>query len=69
MQLVFTNDARMKVYDSMNRAGYHDTYSALWCVRKLTFDPGRLSEHPGRDWDGFWLLKVPLAMVSNSSFW
>ena len=46
MSRICSNDARMKVYDFMNRAGYRDTYSALWCVRKLAFDPGRLSEHP-----------------------
>ena len=32
------------------------------------FDPGRLSGHPGINWDRSQLLKLPLAMVSNSSF-
>ena len=46
---IYSNDARMMIYGFKNRAGCRVTYSALWCVRKLAFDPGRLSEHPGRD--------------------
>ena len=68
MQAICSNDARIMIYDSKNRAGCRDAYSALGYVRKLTFDPNRLCEPPGRDWDRSKLLKLPLAMVSNSSF-
>ena len=66
--IIYSNDARMMNHDFKNRASYLDTYNAFGRMSKLAFDPGRLSEHPGRDCDRSQLLKVPLAMVSNSSF-
>ena len=68
MQAIYSNDARMKIYDFMNRAGYRDTYSVLWSLKMLAFDPNRLYEHPGRDWDRSQLLKLPLTMDSISRF-
>ena len=66
MQLVCSNDAKIMSYDFKNRSGYRDTYSVLWSLKRL--GPGSLSEHPGSDWDKSWLLKMPLTMISISSF-
>ena len=68
MQAICSNDTRIMNYEFKNQGDFRDTYSALWYVRTLVLDPGRLSEHPGSDWDNFWLLKTPLVMISNSSF-
>ena len=68
MQAICSNDARIMNHEFKNQGDFRDTYSALWYVRMLALDPGRLSEHPGSDWDSFWLLKTPLVMISNSSF-
>ena len=68
MQAICSNDARIMNHEFKNQGDFRDTYSALWYVRTLALDPGRLSEHPGSDWDSFWLLKTPLVMISNSSF-
>ena len=68
MQAIYSNDARMKIYDFMNRVSYRDAYSVLWSLKTLAFDPNRLCEHPGRDWDRSQLLKMPLAMNSIPSF-
>ena len=68
MQAICSNDARIMNHEFKNQGDFRDTYSALWYVRTLSLDPGRLSEHPGSDWDSFWLLKTPLVMISNSSF-
>ena len=68
MQVICSNDARIMNHEFKNQGDFRDTYSALWYVRTLVLDPGRLSEHPGSDWDSFWLLKTPLVMISNSSF-
>ena len=54
--------------DFKNKARYRDTYIALWCARTLAFDPDRLFEHPGKDWDRSQLLKLPLTMDSISRF-
>ena len=68
ISIIYSNDARMMNHDFKNRASYLDTYSAFGRMSKLAFDPGRLSEHPGSDWDSFWLLKMPLVIILNSSF-
>ena len=68
MPIICSNDARMKSYDFMNRAGYRDTYSALGSWKMRDSDWFRLSECPRSIWDRSQLLKVSLAMVSNSSF-
>ena len=68
MPRICSNDARMKVYDFMNRAGYRDTYSAFGRMSKLAFDPGRFSVRPGNDWDRSQLLKMSIAMDSISNF-
>ena len=68
MQAICSNDARIMNHEFKNQGDFRDTYSALWYVRTLALDPGRLSEHPGSDCDSFWLLKTPLVMISNSSF-
>ena len=68
MQAICSNDARIMNHEFKNQGDFRDTYSALWYVRMLALDPGRLSEHPGSDWDSFWLLKTPFVMISNSSF-
>ena len=68
MQAICSNDARMMNYDFKSRGVYRDTYSALWCLRMLAFDPNRLCEHPGRDWDRSQLLKMPLTMDLISRF-
>ena len=68
MPIVCSNDARMESYDFKNKDVYRDTYNALWGLIELAFDPGRLNEHPGRDWDRSQLLKMPLAMDSIPSF-
>ena len=68
MQAICSNDARIMIYDSKNKAGCRDTYSVLWCVRKLAFDPNHLCEPPGRDWDWSKLLKLPLSMILISHF-
>ena len=68
MQAICSTDARIMNHEFKNQGDFRDTYSASWYVRMLALDPGRLSEHPGSDWDSFWLLKTPLVMISNSSF-
>ena len=68
MPIVFSNDARISRIDFKNEGSYRDTYSALRSLNKLALDWFGLSECPGSDWDKSWLLKVPLAMVSISSF-
>ena len=68
MQAICSNDARMMNYDFKNRGVFRDTYSVLWCVRKLALDWFSFSEHPGSDWDRSWLLKTPLSTISISSF-
>ena len=68
MAMICSNDARIESYDFKYRADYRDTYRAFGRMSELAFDPGRLSEHLGIDWDRSWLLKTPLAMDSNSSF-
>ena len=68
MQAICSNDARMMNHEFKNQGDYRDTYSALWYVRTLALDPGRFSVRPGNDWDRSRLLKLPLSMVSNSSF-
>ena len=68
MQLVCSNDVRIMSYNFKNRGGYRDTYSAFGGLNKLALDWFGLSECPGSDWDRSWPLKMPLAMVSISSF-
>ena len=68
MLRICSNDARMKIYGFKNRAGCRATYSALWRVRMIAFDLGRLSEHLGIDWDWSQLLKTPLSMILISHF-
>ena len=57
MPIVFSNDARISQIDFKNRGSYRDTYNAFGCLNRLAFDPGRLSEHPGSDWDKSHVLK------------
>ena len=47
MQLFHSMDARMVSFDFKNRGMFRDTYSVLWGLKMLGFDPGRLSERPG----------------------
>ena len=47
--IIYSNDARVMIYEFKKEADYRDTYSVLWCLRMIAFDPGRLSEHPGND--------------------
>ena len=61
-------DARMVSFDFKNRGMFRDTYSALWSLKMLGFDPGSLSECPGSDWDKSWPLKMPLTWISTSHF-
>ena len=68
MQVIYSNDARMKIYDFINRAVYRDTYSAYEGVRKLALDCFRFSERPGSDWDACQVLKMSLAMNSIPHF-
>ena len=68
MQVICSNDARMMNYDFKNMGVYRDTYNACGGLRMFAFDPDRLCEHPGRDWDRSQLLKMPLAMDSISNF-
>ena len=68
MPIICSNDARMKVYDFMNRASYRDTYSALGSWKMRDSDCFRLSECPRSVWDRSQPLKMPLAMVLISSF-
>ena len=58
----------MESYDFEYRAKKRDTYSVFGCVWELVFDWFQLSEPPGIDWDASWLLRLPLSMNSNSSF-
>ena len=68
MQAICSNDAKIIIYDSKNRAGCRDAYSAFGRVWKPTLDWFHLSEPPGIDWDASWLLKTSLAIISNSNF-
>ena len=66
--IIYSNDARVMIYEFKKEANYRGTYSSLWCLRMIAFDPGRLSVRPGNDWDRSKLLKLPLAMDSIPHF-
>ena len=68
MPRICSNDARMRIYGFKNRAWHRDTYRAFEGLRTRAFDPGRLCDHPGIDWDWSLLLKTPLSMILISHF-
>ena len=68
MPLVCLKDAKIMSCNFKNKAWYRDTYSAFEGLRTRAFDPGRLCDHPGIDWDRSKLLKLPLSMDSIPHF-
>ena len=68
MPMIYSNDARMMNHEFKNQGDYRDTYSAFEGLRTRAFDPGRLCDHPGIDWDWSLLLKMPLSMILISHF-
>ena len=68
MPRICSNDARMRIYSFKNRVWHRDTYRAFEGLRMRALDPGGLCDHPGIDWDASWLLRWPLSVNSNSSF-
>ena len=47
--IIYSNDARVMIYEFKKEADYRGTYNMLWCLRMIAFDPERLSEHLGID--------------------
>ena len=66
--MIYSNDARMMNHEFKKEGDYRDTYSAFEGLRTRAFDPGRLCDHPGIDWDWSLLLKTPLSMILISHF-